>query len=65
MFFFYGLVPSPPNLQKNEVKWNFEHIHQILDSNNIEPPYTENHDHVPIITSFAFFACVGRFKVPI
>ena len=31
-----------------------EYARQILDGNNIEPPISENHNRVQIITSFAY-----------
>ena len=43
---------SPESLYLRENK-NFEYTHQILDGNNIEPPISENHNRMQIITSFA------------
>ena len=41
---------------------SIEYTHKIVDGNNIEPPYTEDHKHVPNITSCAykFVACGDR-----
>ena len=36
------------------MKYNFQYTHQILDGNNIDTPYTENRNHVQIITSFVY-----------
>ena len=47
---FYGWVPRAENLRENK---KFEYVHQILDGNNIEPPISENHNCIQIITSFA------------
>ena len=48
---FYGWVPRDSNLWKNN---NFEYAQQILNGNIIEPPISENHNRIQIITSFAY-----------
>ena len=40
----------------------FEYVHQILDGNNIEPPVSENHNRIQIITSFAEFMHMIQFS---
>ena len=55
---FYGWVPRASNLWKNK---KFEYAHQILDSNNIEPPIPENHNRMQIITSFAYYMNIINF----
>ena len=44
------------NLKKNK------HTRQIPDGNKIESPYTKNHIHMQIITSFANFTQLYRFS---
>ena len=46
------LWSSPESLEFTG-KYNFEYAQQMLDGNNIEPPITENHNDMQIITSFA------------
>ena len=53
-------VPRASNLWKNKT---FEYAHPILDSNNIEPPISENHYHMQIITSLAYFMHIIIFLV--
>ena len=40
---------------------NFEYAHDILDVNNIEPPISENHNRMQIITMFAYFMHLIKF----
>ena len=47
---FLWLSPESLNLRENK---NSEYVHQIMDGNNIEPPISENHNCMQIITSFA------------
>ena len=47
----YGWVPRA---WKNKNLKIFGYAHQILDSNNIEPPISENHNRMQIITSFSY-----------
>ena len=43
-------------------KLNRWHTH-ILDGNNFEPPISENHNRMQIITSFAYFMHIIKFLV--
>ena len=45
---FLWLSSESSKLKKNQ---NFEYTHKMLDGNEIEPPYTENHINLQIITS--------------
>ena len=55
------------SLESSKVKWSLKkiYIRQIPDGNKIESPYTENHIHMQIITSFANFTHVYRFRIVI
>ena len=57
---FYGWVPRASNLRKNK---NLEYVHQILVGNNTEPPISENHNRMQIITSFAYYMHIIKFLV--
>ena len=41
----------------------FEYAHEILDGNDIEPPISENHNRMQIITSFAYCMHMINFLV--